>query len=228
VAKDAVDRVPRRRNLADDVADHIREAILTGRMRPGTRVDQDAIAEELGVSRLPVREALIALDQEGLIATIPRRGSRVQQLSPDDIIDHYELFGQVAGLATARAVTRIDEAGVARLSDLHAQMEATPDKAERQRLNFEFHRTINTAAGSKRINSMLRLLSKSLPMPYVDFPDEWLHDASEQHDEIMAAFTKRDSAAAQRAMQNHISSSGRHAIDVLTAMGFFEAVDADD
>ena len=60
MAKDAVDRVPRRRNLADDVADHIREAILTGRMRPGTRVDQDAIAEELGVSRLPVREATVA------------------------------------------------------------------------------------------------------------------------------------------------------------------------
>ena len=57
MAKDAVDRVPRRRNLADDVADPIREAILTGRMRPGTRVDQDAIAEELGVSRRPVREA---------------------------------------------------------------------------------------------------------------------------------------------------------------------------
>ena len=62
----------RRGNLADEVADHIRDSILTGRLRPGTRIDQDAIARDMGVSRLPVREALISLDQEGLVRTLPR------------------------------------------------------------------------------------------------------------------------------------------------------------
>lgn len=212
----------RRRNLADDVADHIREAILTGRLRPGTRVDQDAIADELGVSRLPVREALITLDQEGLIGTIPRRGSYVLRLTPDDIEDHYQLFGQVAGLAAGRAATRMDDESLAKLVDLHERMEAATDKAERQRLNHEFHRTINSACGSQRINSMLRMLSKSLPMPYVDFPDEWLHDAGLQHQGIVEAFQRRDALAAQRAMQQHISASGSHAVDVLRSMSFFD------
>ena len=213
---------PRRRNLAQDVADYIRATILTGRMRPGTRVDQDAIAAELGVSRLPVREALISLDQEGLVQTIARRGAYVQRLQPADIADHYELFGQVAGMAAARAVARIDAAGVARLAQLHEQMSSTADKAERQHLNFEFHRTVNHAAGSKRINAMLRLLADSLPMPYVDFPDEWLTDAGAQHEEILAAFASGDAMAAQEAMRHHISASGQHAIDVLTRLGFFD------
>ena len=83
-------RTPRRRNLAEDVSDHIRDGILTGRLRPGTRIDQDAIAQEFGVSRLPVREALIAWDQERLVRTIARRGAYVQRLERDDIADHYQ------------------------------------------------------------------------------------------------------------------------------------------
>ena len=73
-------RVPRRRNLSEDVAEYIREGIMSGALRPGTRIDQDAIAADLGVSRLPVREALISLDKEGLINTIPRRGAFVARM----------------------------------------------------------------------------------------------------------------------------------------------------
>ena len=222
-AEPVLARVPRRRNLAEDVATHIRQEILAGRMRPGDRIDQDAIATQLGVSRLPVREALISLDQEGLIESIPRRGAYVARLEREDIADHYQLFGQVAGLAAARAVTRLDDAGLAELIALHESMHATEDLETQQRLNHEFHRLINTAAASQRISGMLRLLSRSLPMPYVDFPQEWLREADKQHQEIIDAFRRRDTLAAQRAMEQHISASGRHAIDVLDAMGFFIA-----
>lgn len=222
-AEPVLARVPRRRNLAEDVADHIRQEILAGRMRPGERIDQDAIATQLGVSRLPVREAIISLDQEGLIESIPRRGAYVTRLEREDIADHYQLFGQVAGLAAARAVTRLDDAGLAELIALHESMHATEDLETQQRLNHEFHRLINTAAASQRIAGMLRLLSRSLPMPYVDFPQEWLREADRQHQEIIDAFRRRDTLAAQRAMEQHISASGRHAIDVLDAMGFFAA-----
>lgn len=222
-AEPVLARVPRRRNLAEDVADHIRQEILAGRMRPGDRIDQDAIATQLGVSRLPVREAIISLDQEGLIESIPRRGAYVTRLEREDIADHYQLFGQVAGLAAARAVTRLDDAGLAELIALHESMHATEDLETQQRLNHEFHRRINTAAASQRISGMLRLLSRSLPMPYVDFPQEWLREADRQHQEIIDAFRRRDTLAAQRSMEQHISASGRHAIDVLDAMGFFAA-----
>jgi DNA-binding GntR family transcriptional regulator len=215
-------RPRRRRNLAEDVAAHIRDAILSGRLKPGQRVDQDAIAEELGVSRLPVREALIALDQEGLVQTIPRKGTYVSRVDRDDIVDHYQIFGQVAGLAAARAVARLDEAGLERLVALHDAMSRAGNLQEQQRLNHEFHRTINTAAGSQRMSAMLQLLSRSLPMPYADFPPEWLDEANRQHRDILEAFRRRDTLAAQRSMEQHINASARHAIEVLEHLDFFE------
>ncbi len=214
---------PRRRpNLAEEVAAHIRAGILTGRLRPGERIDQDAIAEELGVSRLPVREALISLDREGLVHTIPRKGSYVSHIDRADISDHYTIFGQVAGLAAARAVARLDEAGLARLSDLHERMTKAESLQQQQQLNHEFHRTINRAAGSQRMTSMLQLLSRSLPMPYADFPTEWLDEANRQHKDILDAFRHRDTLAAQRSMEQHINASARHAIEVLERLDFFE------
>lgn len=212
----------RRRNLAEDVADHLRDAILTGQLRPGTRIDQDAVAEQLGVSRLPVREALIALDQEGLIRTIPRRGSYVQQLQRDDIADHYQLFGRVAGLAAARAVVRIDAEQLAELEAVHAQMATATDPREHERLNFEFHRIVNQAAGSRRIASVLKLLSRSLPSHYFEFIPEWPDRAEAQHGEILEAFRRRDPAAAQVAMEQHLNESARYAIAALEQMDFFE------
>lgn len=214
---------PRRRpNLADEVAAHIRDGILAGRLKPGERIDQDAIADELGVSRLPVREALISLDREGMVHTIPRKGSYVARIDRDDIADHYQIFGQVAGLAAARAVARLDEDGLTQLVDLHERMSAAGNLQEQQRLNHEFHRTINRAAGSQRMSSMLQLLARSLPMPYADFPPEWLEEANRQHKDILDAFRRHDTLAAQRAMEQHINASARHAIEVLERLGFFE------
>lgn len=213
---------PRRRaNLADEVAAFIRDAILSGRLRPGERIDQDAIAAELGVSRLPVREALISLDREGLIQTFPRKGSYVARVDRDDIADHYLIFGQVAGLAAARAVSRLTDDDVARLDDLHERMLAAPSLAEQQRLNHEFHRMINLASGSQRMTSMIALLSRSLPMPYADFPSDWLDEANRQHREVLDALHRGDTVATQRLMEQHIHASARHAIDVLERLDFF-------
>ncbi len=214
---------PRRRtNLADEVAAHLRTSILSGRLRSGQRIDQDAIAEELGVSRLPVREALISLDREGLVRTIPRKGSYVARIDRDDIADHYQIFGQVAGLAAARAVARLDDAGFAKLVALHDRMSEVESLDEQQALNHEFHRMINVAADSPRMTSVLALLSRSLPMPYADFPAEWLDEANRQHRDILDAFRRRDTLAVQRAMEQHITASARHAIEVLERLDFFE------
>ncbi len=217
---------PRRRmNLAEDAAGYIRAAIMSGDLRPGQRIDQDAIAENLGVSRLPVREALIGLAQEGLVENLPRRGAFVARFSKEDVVDHYQLFGQVAGLAAARAVARMNDDQVADLVRINQQLLRSKDVEEQQRLNHEFHRRINMASESQRIISMVGLLSRSLPMPYDKLPPEWLADADQQHSDIIDAFMRRDTLAAQRSMEQHIASSGRHAVDVLERFGFFDSVD---
>ncbi len=212
----------RRANLAEEVAAYLREEILSGRLRSDERIDQDGVAQRLGVSRLPVREALISLDREGLVQTIPRKGTYVSRVDRADILDHYLIFGQVAGLAAARAVVRMDDQDLEALQDLHDRMMDADSLAEQQRMNHEFHRIINRAAGSQRIVSMMQLLGRSLPMPYQDFPAEWLEEANRQHQDIVEAFRRRDTLAAQRAMEQHINASARHAIEVLERLDFFE------
>ena len=143
------------------------------------------------------------------------------KMEREDVLDHYQLFGQVAGLAAARAAARLSDADIEQLVDVHGRMHATANRDEQRKLNDEFHRIINRAAGSARITSMVGLLSRSLPMPYVDFPATWLDEADRQHLEIIEALRRRDTLAAQRAMEQHINLSGRHAVNVLEGMGFF-------
>ena len=83
------DDVPQPSVLKQRAAQEIRRRIFAGEMRPGSKVDQDAIAADLGISKLPVREALIALDGEGIIQVAPRRGAFVAELSREDVRDHY-------------------------------------------------------------------------------------------------------------------------------------------
>jgi DNA-binding GntR family transcriptional regulator len=217
----------RRRNLAEDVADHIREEILTGRLKPGTRLDQDAVAADLGVSRLPVREAVIALHQEGLLRTAPRRGAWVQPLHPDDVADHYEIFGHVAGLAAAKAAARLTDDDLVELRRLHEAMQNSTDSEEHGRLNFEFHRVVNAAGSSRRLASVLRLLTRSLPVHYYEFVPGWHKAAIAQHEEILGALEARDAEAAQRAMERHLRHSAERAVEELGKQGLFDTSEPD-
>src|SRR5204862_5993193 len=104
-----------RRSSGDLVAVHVRSLIFNGELRQGDRVRQDEIARRLGVSRIPVREAIIALDRAGWLTITPHRGAFVHGLDEDSLRDHYELLGLVYGLAARRAVDRAAREARARL-----------------------------------------------------------------------------------------------------------------
>src|SRR5690606_34743503 len=86
-----------------DVAGHIRRLIFSQEMRPGDHVPQDEIAKTLGVSKLPVREALAILESEGLVTVEPNRGAFISALTREEVEDQYLMYGAVHGLAAARA-----------------------------------------------------------------------------------------------------------------------------
>src|SRR5271166_4941796 len=98
-----------RTSSAEHIALHIRSLIFEGELLPGTRVPQDAIAEDLGVSRIPIREALIALEREGWVTIEMHRGAFINALDKQSIRDHYELLGLIYGFAAKRALARADE-----------------------------------------------------------------------------------------------------------------------
>jgi DNA-binding GntR family transcriptional regulator len=217
-----------RSNLKDSVAAHIRELIFSGKLPPGTKVDQDAIARELGVSKLPVREALISLETEALVRNLPRRGAYVAPLTADDVRDHYRIYGLLSAIAAERAAAALSEADLDRLEQLIGLMEAdgiTSD--EQEQLNFEFHRLINRAGGSSRLNSALRLFAESIPHRFYEFTTGWSDLAAEHHRTILSALRQRDGREAGRAMADHLGAGGDYAVRLLTESGFFDSEEAD-
>ena len=213
----------RRGVLGEEVVDYVRELILTGTIRSGEKIDQQAVSEALGVSRSPIREALVVLGREGLVELTPRRGASVADLSPEDIIDHYALFGVVSGRAAALAAETIDEEGLSELRKVHTRFldagsELGPD--DLQQLNHDFHRIINLTAPG-RTRWLLRHLEHSVPSSYYEFADGWNHTAVQHHAAILEAIASGDADGARRAMESHLQASGEAAAAQLAARGFF-------
>src|SRR5437588_9785167 len=116
-----------RRSSGDEAALLIRRMIFDGELRPGERVPQDDVAAMLGISRIPIREALIALEREGWVTIELHRGAFVNALDERAVRDSYDLFGLVYGFAVRRAIERGDDGLGARLAALQKVIERTDD-----------------------------------------------------------------------------------------------------
>ncbi len=212
--------IRRRGSLSDEITAYIRDLILTGALKPGTKIDQDAVSRALDVSRSPIREALVVLGQEGLLDVTPRRGAFVAKLTPDDIVDHYELFGVVSGRAASFAAANLTDREIEALVAVHERFNAKA-KEDLSALNHEFHRLINSAA-PRRTRWLLRHLERSVPANYYEFADGWNARAVEHHAAIVEALQARDGEAARLAMEHHLHESGLAAAEALRAQGFWD------
>ena len=210
----------RRGELADEVAAYVRDLILTGALRPGIKINQDAIGEAVGVSRSPVREALVVLGQEGIVDIVPRHGAHVARLTPEDIIDHYELYGTVSGRAAAIAADTLKDEDLDELEAIHGRFRLGGHE-DLSALNDAFHRIINTAA-PRRTRWLLRRLARSVPTAYYEFADGWDAHAVEDHRRILDALLARDAGQARVAMEAHLHDSGVAAVESLHSRGFWE------
>lgn len=210
----------RRGSLADEVVTYVRDLILAGSLKPGTKIDQDAVGEALDVSRSPVREALVILGREGLVEVTPRRGASVADLSPDDIIDHYELFGVVSGRAAAVAAISLKDDEIAQLAAIHQRF-GRDSGEDLSALNNAFHRVINSVA-PRRTRWLLGHLVRSVPARYYEFIDGWDAQAVQHHAAILQAISERDPDGAREAMEEHLHQSGIAAAEFLQRHGYWD------
>jgi len=201
-----------RPNLQDEVARHLRRAIFSGELKPGERLNQDELAEQLDISRLPIREAIIALEREGLVRTIPRRGTFVWEFRKQDILDQYEMYALVSGLATQRAAQNLSEDEIGALRRSVQEMTDNKDPAQQEAANDHFHAIINKASRSPRLMWMLGLLASSVP---VGFHDAGWEIAARDHLKIIEQLERGDGDAAAEAMREHIRHTGTHAVAFL-------------
>ena len=212
-----------RRSSGDLVAAHLRRMVFDGEYKPGDRVRQDDIAAELGVSRIPVREAIIALDREGWVTVEPHRGAFVRGIDADYVRDHYELYGLVFGLMASRVAERAEDEGRARVLAAAKEVSAHTDEDPRafNRRNRAFLATLEDVAAAPRLTSMARVMTSLVPGNFfAEVPG-----AIEGQRRGVAAVAKAikagrpDRAAAEfRAL---LQAQGEAVVDLLAARGIF-------
>lgn len=210
----------RRGGLAEEIVEHVRGQILRGELKPGQKIDQEQVAVDLDVSRSPIREALVVLGQEGLLDITPRRGAFVARITREDVVDHYELFGLIAGRVAAMAAERFTDEQRAELQGIH-QLFVDASDEEGAKLNHEFHQRINSVA-PRRTRWLLRHLDRSIPAGFFEHTTGWKAEAVSDHQEIVEAIVAKDAEAARRAMETHLHEAGVAAANALEATGFWK------
>ncbi len=211
-----------RRSSGDQAALYIRQLIFDGRLRPGDRIPQDDIADALGMSRIPVREALIGLDREGWVRIVMHRGVFVATLDETTVRDHYELMALAYEFAVSHAVAHWGDDDDGALAALAADFARVDDAAERQRVAIAFHATIVAAARSPRLRSLLRAMPRLVPGDFFDVIPRAVKVQSEQLDQIAAAMRDRDPAAAGRYYVEMLAHHAGLVVEVFRSRGLFE------
>jgi DNA-binding GntR family transcriptional regulator len=201
---------PLTRNTSSAATEVIRQAIIDGRLPPGRRLKEEELARELGISRTPVREALVVLHAEGLVDAAPNRGAAVRSHSVEDLDDLYQLRALLEGYSTRRAATRLSEDVIRglresceRFDDL---LENAADMSELVKENLVFHQTILDSAGSVRLAAMVRQVIE-LPLvyrSYIWYSPEQQRISAHYHWQIARALEARDAERAELVMKEHI------------------------
>lgn len=196
-------------NISGTIAKRVRDAILNGRLEPGQRIKEGQIAQELGVSRTPVREALMLLKSEGLVEVLPNRGARVRAYEADDLYEIYELRSVLESFAARKAAENISERDIEALKASCAKFNRLCKEGDVRGLikeNLFFHETIMNAAGNSRLTELIRGVVE-LPLVYKIYhwssPEERLA-SGEEHLEVAKALEVRDPELAEKLMRKHL------------------------
>ncbi|WP_103379689.1 GntR family transcriptional regulator [Pseudonocardia dioxanivorans] len=214
------------RDLVDSLVDELQERINAGRIPAGTWLRQAPLAEELGVSRTPVREALRRLQAMGTVEVVANRGARVRLPSARDIIEVYELHGLLQGHAGAATATLITSEQLDRLAAAERMFRevveelrtsgGTADAQQRwHRANTQFHTVIIEASGNKRLAEVVESLHRKVPrnLTWIALGNDIrrLEKDAAEHAAILDAIGRGDGTTARRELINH----ARRAADLL-------------
>ncbi len=195
----------------DLVYETLREAIVAGHYRPGSRIVADQLAQELGISKVPVREAIVRLVGEGWLQIKAHSGATVPELSPDEILETSMLRAATEGLATRLAGDHVTPAG---LKQLHAHLDrmeqAARDPQRYPRLNYDFHLLAFESCPYPSLKAMAAsLLAKTYRLAPVRVHPEYLPESQQQHRELVEALSHRRGEQAEQIVRHHVEQSGR-------------------
>jgi len=198
------------RPLYEDVADRLREQIFSKQIAPGSWLDEQGLAEQFGISRTPMREAIKVLASEGLVTIKMRRGAYVTEVARKDLEQIFTILSLLEGEAARETATKATEEELNQLDYWHHRLEkAAADRDIEQffEINGKFHELIQEIAGNRWMNGVIADLRKVLKLHRRDSLTSTgrLQNSLIEHREILNALLKRDQVAAEKAMRNHLA-----------------------
>jgi DNA-binding GntR family transcriptional regulator len=199
-----------RQTTTSAVATQLRDEITRGELQPGTWLRQGQVAERLGVSTTPVREAFALLQVEGLVRIDPHKGAIVAHVTEEDLRETYAIREVLEAMAITKAIPRLTPALLDQLEALVEEMARQSGGDEWVELNNRFHGLLVGASGLSRLNSIIASL-RDASSPYIHaFAENGSTERAEiEHREILEACRARDSRRAVRAVKMHL----RHSAD---------------
>jgi DNA-binding GntR family transcriptional regulator len=213
-------------SVADALYERLWRRIVNLEFAPGERLAEETLARELGVSRTPVREALLRLGEVGLVRVIPRRGFSVPIISPEDIVELYDLRAALETYATRRATALVTPDDImhhrARQEAAHASAIAgSPAAGEFFYADLALHEMLHGYGGNRRSARLLADVMGQLSLPSLRAAGDPEHRlaAIVEHGRILAALSARDADAAAAAMASHIEAVKERSLADLEAVG---------
>lgn len=207
--------------LRDVIFEALRKAIVTGDIKPGERLMEVSLAEQMGVSRTPVREAIRRLEAEGLVTMIPRKGTYVSELSVKDIMDVLEVRTVLDKLATDLAAKRIQPFQLKSLESVHKSYIACVEKEHMEgavKKDVEFHDIIYAASGNPRLIAVATSLREHVYRFRVIYMRDNLvaENVLNEHQEILDALRSAQNDEASGLAEEHIRNQMESIIKSVT------------
>ncbi len=204
--------------LREKILENIRDAIISGSLKAGSRVSEPELAERYGISRTPIREAFRQLESEGYLTVIPRRGAVVSEFSEKDVEEFYAIKSILEGYAARRACEKLTDKELGRLQAINDRLSELAEHNDIKtffKIHSDFHDTFIKAADNEKlrdlINSLvtrfqrLRLMSLSLPGR--------MRISVQEHEKIIDAFSRKDAETAESLVRKNAEFGGKVLMD---------------
>ncbi len=220
----SADMLPdRTESLGEAVTSVLREAIFTGKLKPGERLVEESLAEQLGTSRGPIRDAMRQLQQEGLVTVLPRRGAVVSTPSVDEARQAYGLRIVLEEYAASLAVEHLDDEDLGQLGKRITQMQAAADSDDLHTLlshDEAFHDIVWYASRHQKLLQMRAQIAPQIHAYTVAaghlYPD--LHVLADSHVPVLEALISRDPERVKAAIRDHVALGARLWIEILSQL----------
>ena len=214
-------RIDEPKLLSEDIAESIKTAIIKGKFKPGEKIPEGELAESMGISRTPLREAFRKLENEGFIQIIPRKGAVVTDIDTEEAINLYEIKSTLEGLAARLAVKSMKEKDIGKLQKINDELKELIDKNDLEsfyRVHTRFHEGFVKLCGNKRLIQMISNLNdhfNRFGIISLTLPGQF-ENAIYQHSQIIEAFKSGDQSLVETSVKTNVMTGGRVLVDHLT------------